>query len=333
MENKPLLHKPKKSSYFARSFQLKNLLRWTMFFVMLYGESVYSQNETMFSQTFVNPAFINPGYAGSDTGSYYNVAALNRMQTTGFDKAPNTMTFNVNGPLNIGGVSGGLNATFINDRAGFLTTPSFNFGYAYRTVFNEGSLGIGLSAGLFFSTVESGAWKLPDGNVDPALPTGQNSKQSFDLGLGFYYAKNKWYAGASVTHLIRPVLLAGDIAVKVPQNYYLMAGYKFLLNNPDFEIRPAALILTDLKSSVYSVNALMYYRNKYWIGLDYRHNSSLGFIAGLNLLPELRLGYSFGYNTSMLSKFSGGNHEVLITYRFSVFINKEKMKYKSIRYL
>lgn len=333
------LLKLKKISYFAKSLQheiinrkVYKMFSGLMFFFILFEGYVFAQNETMFSQTFFNPGFINPAYAGNDSSNYFNVMALNRTLFSGLENAPNTTVLNVNGPLNIGDVPGGINVSFCRDQAGYFTNPSFNIGYAYQHKLTKGSLGFGLSAGIYFSTLDSESWVLPDGSSDPALPT-EKSKQSFDLGLGVYYSNNQLYAGLSVTHLIPPVFAQGDNAIKLSQSYYLMGGYKFKLNNPDMELRPSVLIQSDLSSFLYSLNAMFFYQNKYWIGLDYRINTSVGIIAGLNLLPELRLGYSYGYNTSVLSKFSGGNHEVMLTYRFSVYIEKGKQKYKSIRYL
>ncbi|MDR1897013.1 MAG: PorP/SprF family type IX secretion system membrane protein [Prevotellaceae bacterium] len=326
--------------YFAQSLQINIigkiadiLLKGVMFFLMLYGGCLFSQSEALFTQTSFNPAFINPAYAGSDTSRYFNIIALNRSQTTGFDKAPNTTILNVNGPLHIGNTDGGLSVTLLNDQIGFLRTPSFNVGYAYKTGLGKGSLSLGLSAGVFFSTLETESWKLPEGSADPAVPTGKDSKQSFDIGLGIYYSNNKLYVGLSGTHLLRPVLVQGDNSSKLPQNYYLTAGYRLPLNNPDIELKPALLMLSDLKSFHYSLSTLLFYRNKFWVGLDYRIKSSLGFVAGMNILPELRIGYSYGYNTSLFSRFAGGNHEVMLTYRFSIYIEKGKQKYKSIRYL
>jgi type IX secretion system PorP/SprF family membrane protein len=334
------LHILKNIIYFAQSLQLEVrgkedvfLIKFAMFFLMLYGGCVFSQNESMFSQTSFNPAFVNPAYAGNDSSEYFNVLVMNRNQMSGLEKAPGTTVLNVNGPLAIGGIQGGITATFYSDKVGYLSTPAFNLGYAYKIELNKGSLGLGLSAGVFFSTLESESWILPDGNSDPAIPTGKESKQSLDLGLGLYYSNDRLYAGLSVTHLTRPVLVYGDNPTKTPRNYYFMAGYRFSFNNPEFELRPSILALSDLKTVLYSVNSLLFYRNKFWVGLDYRVKSSLGLLAGLNVLPELRLGYSYGYNTSLLSRFGGSNHEIMLTYRFSVHIDKGKQKYKSIRYL
>jgi type IX secretion system PorP/SprF family membrane protein len=329
----------KKIYYFARSFRFiigdKNidLSRVAMFFFMLYGGCLFSQSEQMFSQTSFNPAFVNPAYAGSDTARYYNVIVMNRNQMAGIENAPGTTVLNINGPLIIGGVQGGVSATFYDDRLGFLNTPAFNLGYAYKFELEKGSLNLGLSAGVFFSTLASEGWRLPEGSSDPAIPTGKESKQSFDLGLGAYYRNGKFYAGLSMMHLIRPTLVYGDNPSRLPGNYYLMTGYGISFENPEFELKPSLLVLTDLKNVLYSVNSLLFYRNRFWLGLDYRYKSSIGLLAGLNLFPELRLGYSYSYNTSVLSRYGGSNHEIMLTYRFSVYFDKGKQKYKSIRYL
>jgi type IX secretion system PorP/SprF family membrane protein len=304
-----------------------------MFFLMLYGGYAHSQNEQMFSQTSFNPAFVNPAYAGSDTSKYYNVIVINRDQMTGIDMSPGTTVLNINGPLTIGGIPGGITATFYDDRVGFLNIPAFNLGYAYKFEIEKGSLSLGLSAGMFFSTLDSEGWRLPDGSADPAIPTGKESRRSFDMGLGAYYQNNKLYAGISVTHLIRPALVYGDNASRTPRSYYLMAGYGITFANPDFELKPSVLALTDLRTTLYSVSSLLFYRNRFWAGLDYRYKSSIGLLAGMNLFPELRVGYSYSYNTSLLSRYGGSNHEIMLTYRFLVYFDKGKQKYKSVRYL
>jgi len=309
------------------------LFKTLMFFLAIFGGFVQAQNETMFSHTFLNPAFVNPGYAGSDTSGYYNVMVMNKDQLIGFTAAPSTTVINVNGPVHIGGVPGGISVSFYRDQFGFINTPVFNLGYSYRAKVGKGSLGLGLSAGVFFSTIDPQGWILPENSSDPVLPTENATKQSLDIGLGAYYSAGDFYAGLSVTHLTTPVLYHGDNASKMSSHYYLMSGYKFVLNNPDVELRPSLLVLSDLNNFLYSINMVLFYQNKFWTGLDYKFGTSLGLIAGLNLLPDLRLSYSYGYNTSSLSKFSNGNHEIALTYRFSVYFEKGKQKYKSVRYL
>ena len=289
--------------------------------------------DVMFVQTFFNQAFVNPGAAGRDTNGYFNVIALNRTQIAGFDGAPVTTMVNINGALKIGNAPSGVSLTLYNDKGGFLTTPAFNLGYAYQFEMGGGSLGIGLSAGMFFSILEPAGWRPPEGGSDPAIPTSKGTKQSFDLGAGLFYSRAKFYAGLSCMHLTNPAFMVGDAASKLKRTFYASAGYTFAMPNPDIDLRPAAAVLTDLATTSYDVSATVFFKDKYWVGADLRFGSSFGFLAGMNLFPNLRIGYSYGYNTSELSKFAGGNHEVMLTYRFSVQIERGKQKYKSIRYL
>ena len=259
--------------------------------------------------------------------------ALNRTQTAGIDGAPVTTMVNVNGSLKIGNAPSGVSLTLYNDKAGFLTTPAFNLGYAYRFELGKGSLGVGLSAGMFFSMLEPSGWRPPESGSDPAIPTGKGTKQSFDASIGLFYSETKFYAGLSCLHLTRPAFVVGDETSKMKRTFYANAGYMFVMPNSDIDLRASASVFTDLATTQYDISAVTFFKKKYWVGADYRLGSAFGFLAGMNLFPNLRIGYSYGYNTSELSKFYGGNHEIMLTYRFSVHIERGKQKYKSIRYL
>jgi type IX secretion system PorP/SprF family membrane protein len=307
----------------------------TIALMIVSQSSLKAQQDAMFVQTFFDQTFINPGAAGGDTVGYFNATAMNRNQITGFEGAPVTTMINVNGALNIGASSNnGVSLTLYNDKFGFISTPAFNLGYAYRIELGKGSLGMGLSVGLLFSTIDSEGWRTPDGGNDPAIPTSKGAKQSFDAGAGLFYCTDKFFAGLSCTHLTNPVFVAGDEKTRLKRNFYVSGGYRFAMPNPDINLRTSALILTDLAQTQFGVNATLFFRNnKYWAGIDYRLQSAVSLLAGMNLLPNLKIGYSYGYNTSELSKFSGGNHEIMLKYRFAVFIERGKQKYKSIRYL
>lgn len=330
----------KKMVYFATYLITRRVTVRSLFKVCLIvklimlNQFTFAQQDPQFSQLFFNQAFVNPGYAGSDATGLYEALALNRSQITGFEGASGTTIINVNGPLNLGGTPGGVTFSMSNDKVGYLTKTSIDLGYAYRLALNKGSLGLGLSLGMFFSTMESGGWRLPDGGGDDvAIPTSKGTKQNFDLGVGCFYTYDKWYAGFSCTHLNEPAFIVSDKASNLKRNYYFSGGYQFALPNPNFEISPSFLIHTDLSSTLYTFNALAIFKEKYWGGLNYRIGNSVGLLIGLNLFPEFRVGYCYEYNTSALSKFSGGNHEIMLSYRFAVFIDKGKQKFKSIRYL
>lgn len=332
------LYMQKKIVYFACLLQKDAyyLVRRFLLLIVLFGLSKNgtAQLDQQFSQLFNNQAFINPGAAGSDTSGLYNVLALNRSQTSNFEGAPNTTMINVNGPLKLGNIDGGVNLSLYNDKLGKITSPGFDLGYAYRLSMDKGSLGIGFTAGMFFSTLDAGGWRTPDGSSDDnAIPTEKGSKKSFNFGLGAFYQNKNWHLGVSGVNLNRPAFVVGDNSSKLRRVFHLYGGYSFLLpNNPYFEVSTNVHMFTDV--SIRSmILGLLTYKKKYWGGINYRMNSSVGLVVGLNLFSELKVGYNYEYNTSTLSRFSGGNHEIMLSYRFAAFLDKGKQKYKSVRYL
>lgn len=304
--------------------------------IILTNGKLYAQPEPLFNQIVFNQTLINPGYAGSDSNGLFNITAFNRNQMTGFDGAPSTTAINVNGPLTINGINSGVSLSIFNDKLGYLTTPGFNLGYSYRFKALKGMMGVGLSLGMFVSSLDpKEGWRLPSGsNDDVAVPAQKSSSTSIDAGLGAHYIDNNWSLGISVLHLTQPKITNVEKGSKMRSKFYLSAGYKFTLpQNEDIELKPSLFVSTDWAVTLYYINAQLTYKRKYWAGVVYRFNSSIGAMIGLNLFPNMKIGYSFDYSTSSLSKFSSGNHELMLSYSFALTTNKGKQKFKSIRYL
>ena len=295
--------------------------------------SAYYCREPVFNQTFFNQTFINPGAAGKDTNEFYNVLLLTGSMLSGFEGAPRTTLINIDGQVKTGGTTSGLTINVLTDKAGFLRNTDFGLGYAYRIKTAGGSLGIGFSAGVLFSSLDPDGWRQPDGTVtDPAIVNEKSSKKSFDASLGLFYEDKALFAGISCLHLASPKINAAENASFLKPSFYFNGGYKFALPDGEIQIVPTVLIVSDLATAQYEVGVTGFWRNKFWAGLNYRFNTSAGILAGLNLFPELRLGYCYSYNTAILGKFSG-NHELMLSYRFAVYFERGKQKYKSIRYL
>ncbi|MDR1055691.1 MAG: PorP/SprF family type IX secretion system membrane protein [Prevotellaceae bacterium] len=313
---------------------LKGVLLILITFLLANG-NVYAQPEVQFNQLVFNQAIINPGYAGSDKDGLFNIIAFNRNQTAGFEGSPVTTAISVNGPLDIAGINSGVSLSLFYDKAGYLSTPGFNLGYAYRFKVSKGMVGVGLSLGMLLSSLDPEGWRLPEGsNEDPAIPTQKTSKTSFDAGLGAYYADNQWSFGVSCMHLTQPSITNVEKESKLKPEFYLSVGYKFALpGNANIELNPSVLISTDFAATQYVLNAQILFKKKFWAGVACRLNNSVGAMIGLNLFKNLKIGYSYDYSTSSLSKFSSGSHELMLSYSFALTVNKGKQKFKSIRYL
>jgi type IX secretion system PorP/SprF family membrane protein len=105
------------------------------------------------------------------------------------------------------------------------------------------------------------------------------------------------------------------------------------LSNPLLEFQPSVFIQSDAISTKIDVNATLMYNKKFWGGVSYRVGSAVVGMVGISILNGVRVGYAYDFDTSALTKFSSGSHEVMIGYSFTVGVEKTPQKYKSIRYL
>ncbi len=293
---------------------------------------VYAQQDPQFNMGFMDPTFINPGYAGNTEEGLFNAAAYNRLELTKFDGAPVSTIVSVQGPIDILGVHSGISVTLRNEVAGYLRAPGMNLGYAYRRELGKGQVGVGLSLGFISSWYATTSWRMPDGGTDPVAPTQQNAGVAFDLGAGVYYSDNRWFGGLSFTHLTKPGLGIDDNAHYRP-TMYAMGGYTFYIDSIRWMIKPMLNIVSDFTQTSCNIACVAMYNKKYWGGISYRWGQSVAAIVGFELIEALKIGYSYEFPTSQLGGLSGGTHELMLSYSFSVKIVRRAQQYKSIRYL
>ena len=218
------------------------LIAFVLFIIGL--ESMYSQQDSQYTQYMYNTVNINPAYAGSR--GVMSIFGLYRNQWVGLDGAPVTSAASLNTP--IGNSNIGLGLSFINDRIG----PS-----------DETSI----SADVSYSIPTSETWKLSFGlkvtanllNVDftklniynPADPRFQNNvdnKFSPNVGAGIYFHSNKSYIGLSVPNFLETKHFdentslnnSASFVARERMHYYAIAGHVFNLS-PSIQFKPAAL--------------------------------------------------------------------------------------------
>ncbi|MDR1347662.1 MAG: type IX secretion system membrane protein PorP/SprF [Prevotellaceae bacterium] len=292
-----------------------------------------AQQDSYLSQGVFNLGYINPGSYGIDDDGLFCATAVNRIQMQDMDGSPVTTTLNVNGPL--GFINSGISMSVFNDKIGYLTTPGFNLGYSYIFELSKGKLGVGVSLGMINSKFDSSDWRLPDDQAgDVALPTGDVNTTAFDAGLGVYYTNDKFFAGLSCMHINRTAITKTSEKIKFGRTFYAVAGYRLIFGFTDnYELRPSIYMSTDLGVGKYTANAHLFYEKKYWAGLSYRLDEAVIITIGLELIKNLKIGYSYDYFTTDIEKYGGGAHEFLVSYRFSISTGKRNNQRKSIRYL
>jgi type IX secretion system PorP/SprF family membrane protein len=281
----------------------------------------------------------NPGSAGST--DMITATGIYRNQFIDFGEgAPKSFYFEVDAPFKLLGMQHGVGVTAYNDVIGFYNNTNPAITYALRINMGDGTLGIGIQAGVMQSKINPN-WVFPNGgsNTDEYIPTGDAEGMPLTLAAGLFYRKEDIYFGASVINLNNPTINspgqnANQTATyNLSRQYYVTAGYNMQLSNPVYELKPAVLLKSDGVATDMDINLTLAYNKKFWGGVSYRTGSAIIGLVGLELIENLKVGISYDFATSALSKESSGTIEVLMSYSFKIGVEKAPQKYKSIRFL
>ncbi len=295
-----------------------------------------AQQDPQFSFNRVNQFSVNPGYAGNN--GLVNGLILNRYQWDGMPGAAKTLVFSVEGATELMGINSGVGLNIISDEIGFQKNIAVSFNYAYIKKTKFGNLGIGASFG-FYNMAINGDWFVPEGDYwtpadsDQGVVKGDVSQMALDAGLGVFLKSNKYYLGASVTHLNQASIVFADQArTFLARHYYMSAGYNLSLADPLFEIQPSVLFKTDMVAYQADITVDLVYNKRFSAGLNYRINDAIGILLGFEMANGLKIGYAYDIMTSALSGYGNGSHEIYLGYSLDLGKNRSK-KYKSVRFL
>lgn len=291
---------------------MKKLLLLALLIVSVSGIS-YGQQDPQFSQNMFNKLYTNPAYAGSSEGICGTL--LYRNQWTGFDGAPQTGLFSLDTPVNF--LHGGLGLTILAaDELGFENTFAVKLAYAFRFNIGQGNLALGVDAGFLQKSID-GDFQANDPD-DPIIPASSVSGSVLpDLGGGIYYNSDKLYLGASMSHILESEIDYGDFTTQMARHYYFMGGYRIEFT-PALSLTPSFHIKNVADQTQVDINANLQFNNRFWIGGSYRLEDAIVLMAGLNITPNLRLGYSYDLTTSDLKDYSNGTHEIMLGYCYKI---------------
>jgi type IX secretion system PorP/SprF family membrane protein len=315
----------------------------TLALLVLGSGVAYGQQEPNFSQYMFYGLNVNPGVAGNENAVC--VTGANRMQWTGFGKengdvvAPRTYFISGNLPIKI--LRGGVGAVIMNDALGYERTIGVKVGYANQRKLGFGKLGIG--AQIEFNNRSIDFSKLKPANEDPLLGQlgAKESEMLIDFSLGlFYRVPDSYYIGISGLHLVqtkgKPLVegSSGNLAMKLDRTFFITGGYEFTFpGNPDFQLVPSVQLETNLSSLQIDANALLRFKELFWVGAGYRLNESVIVLLGVQY-KDFKIGYSYDINVNKLAlPIFGGTHEFMLGYCFKLEMDKGRKSYKNTRFL
>ena len=282
--------------------------------------SVEAQQDAQYTQYMYNTVGVNPAYAGSRGAM--SIVALHRTQWVGLDGAPRTQTLSLHTPFTDSRL--GLGVSIVNDALGPATEQYFNVDLSYTLpVSDKGKLAFGFKATANLLNVDFTKLEI-------AVPTDVLAQQvenrfSPNFGAGLYYYEPKFYLGLSVPNILKTEHY-DDLSTSLAQermNFYLISGYVFDLSS-NVKLKPSILgkyvsgapLQADL-----SLNALI--NEKFTIGAAYRWSAAMSGMAGFQINEKLMIGYAYDWDTTELSNYDSGSHEIFI--RFELFNTKENM--------
>lgn len=270
----------------------------------------HAQQDSQYTQYMYNTMSMNPGYSGSRES--LSMLALYRDQWVGLDGSPRTLNFGMHSPIGLQGV--GLGLGFISDKIGPSSESVITADFSYTINFaRDVKLAFGIKGGYSLLDVDPNKLTIYDPND---YDLAQKNYGSPVVGAGFYLYSDKWYVGLSTPNFLETEHY-DDVQVSTATektHIYLIGGYVFTLN-PDFKLKPAVLAKAVVGSPMsvdVSANALLYDRITF--GLAYRWDAAVTGLAGFQVNDNIMIGYAYDYETTELSRYNSGSHEIFIRF-------------------
>ena len=276
-------------------------------------QSMYSQQDSQYTQYMYNTPLVNPAYAGSR--ETITAFLLHRNQWVGLEGAPVTNNFSINMPVGDSNFGVGLN--FVNDKIGPVSENEISADLAYFIQVSENyklSLGLKGTANLFQLDVN----KLRI--FDPADPQFQNVDTEFspNVGAGLYLFSDKTYFGLSVPNFFESYRYNDNNVeiTKEKMHFYFIAGHVFTLSD-NIDFKPAVLSkIVEGAPLQADITANFLFFDKLTLGAAYRWDASVSALAGFQISDSWFIGYGYDLETSKLANYNSGSHEIFLRYEF-----------------
>ena len=287
---------------------------------------VSSQQLSLFSQYRENQTIINPAAVGNNYLSYeqkLSIGISHRTQWQGFEGAPKTSILRGSGGYIVRDQTGPTGFTGLYGRVGGLLSDDPYYG----------GISVGLSFGVVQYRVDGSEIRLRQGGD---ILDGRDVNQIYpDVGVGVFaytlldggiFDNDYIYGGISIPQALGLDLAFkndnGEFVTKRVQHYYAMLGlYKFFKDEGFLEPSVWVKYAPNVPVNV-DINLRYQLAQNFWLGLGGSTSQTMhiegGLLLGSNLGFDntLKVGYGYDYSFSTFGPYTGGAHEINITYSF-----------------
>jgi type IX secretion system PorP/SprF family membrane protein len=260
-----------------------------------------------------NPAFI----ARTD---YLYLFTNIRKQWVGVDGAPTV--FNIQASDYVNSVRSAFGVSAMSDKVGVTQVLNPMLTYAYRIQLGkEKSFALGISGGAFYRSIDGTLFESETDN-DPSVNYNLQSSIKPDVNLGFEMQTKHFIFGLSSTHLLS--INRTDSLYLNTNHRYGYAIYKD--NRPEiFNYSVGLQVVNRENLTVVELNGDIRFKEKastyssdpqelFDVGLTLRSTKQITLLLGINVTPNLRVGYAYDQNL-FSGYYKNGTHEIMLEYR------------------
>lgn len=305
----------------------------------------YAQTDGHYTMFMFNKLYYNPAYAGEKELPTIN--ATYRYQWSDMPGAPKAFNFSADAPVGkftrqFRPVALGIN--LINEQLGVEKYTTVMGNYAYRFAIKKATLSIGLRGGAKLYSANYGQLDIAHSG-DPNFQGGISTLVLPNFGTGAFWSakdnnqRDKYYLGLSIPALLQNHYGKNSqnntVLAKETRCVYLSGGYIFPTgNNSPFTLTPQAIVrfLGNLNYHLpvnCDLNLSTTYKDRFTLGITYRTDKSVEFIAHLQVLREVNIGYAYDYSFSPLFPYLGQTHEIVVGFD----IVRKNPKYLNPRFI
>lgn len=285
-----------------------------LFFICLFSSIVHTQQMPQYSQWSFHQFAMNPAHAGIK--KCIDLHSVYRAQWVGLSGAPRSGFVTASIPLNSKrrkflSARHGMGAKFEGDRIGQFGTNRFNLAYAGHFNFSEKNR---LSLGVYAGVVQFGYDHSSSTTVtpDPSVMKEVNILRP-DAHFGAWWNGENYYIGFMANQLIVSRWETGYDSQFHPY-FAFNGGYRFILND-NFGLVPSAMVRFPVFGPINAdINLNLDFKNVFNIGVGFRTQDAVIFMAGFKINQQFSLQYSFDYTISGLNRVSNNTHEIGISF-------------------
>lgn len=274
--------------------------------LLLLATQANAQETFIFPNFSRNATLANPAMQSMDSST--NFTAGGRKQWTGINDAPQAFSFTGSTFIKRPGISVGLVAEHKSVAVNKYSSLGAMISKTVKLSKTE-YLTLGFYGGADnFSANYTGL-----GGGDPALSQKQHINEWRGIaGAGLLLHGDNFYFGASMPR----IPLKGE---NKEINGYLSAGVLIHLNE-QFALAPNLLWNIVNENRALDAGAMLFIQETIGIGGTYRTTGEMNAALQYFFQKKLQVGYAYIFsigNSQNISRFSGGSHELFVTYRIS----------------